>query len=108
MEYDGPDRRSSPDTVMLLQEIQKVAIVAAQTSTDVKLLREDFADVKTKMATCEDVEAVDYKITAHIENHNDLEERGRFNITTLVAVIAGGGGLIAGIAAFLSIPKGHP
>lgn len=100
MEERSIERRSGPDTIMLLQEIQKVALIAAQTSTDVGLLRADFVEVKTKMASCSDVAAIDKKIGEHIENH-------RWNIGTLVAVIASGGGLVAAIAAWLSIPRGN-
>jgi hypothetical protein len=84
MEYSGPDRRSSLDTVMLLQEIQKVAIVAAQTSTDVSLLRADVAEMKRDMVSRPEVE----KTIA-----DKLIENRRWNIGTLVASISAAGGI---------------
>ena len=84
MAYDGPDRRSSPDTIMLLQEIQKVAIVAAQTSIDVGLLRADVADMKRDMVSRPEVEkTIAEKIT----------ENRRWNIGTLVASISAAGAI---------------
>lgn len=84
MAYDGPDRRSSPDTIMLLQEIQKVAIVAAQTSTDVGLLRADVADMKRDMVSRPEVEnTIAEKITGN----------RRWNIGTLVASLTAAGGI---------------
>lgn len=101
MEYDGIDRRSSPDTIMLLQEIQKVALATERTATDVGLLRADFAEMKKNVATCGDVENVEKKITEHIEGH-------RWSVGTIIAAITGGTGLAASIAAIFSIPKAHP
>ena len=84
MAYEGQDRRSSPDTIMLLQEIQKVALVAAQTSTDVGLLRADVAEMKGSMVSRPEVEkTIGDKIT----------ENRRWNIGTLVASMTAAGGI---------------
>ena len=88
MEYDGIERRSSPDTIMLLREIQKVAVAAAQTSTDVALLRADFAEVKRLSCTDSDV---DKKI------NDKLTDNRRWNIGAVIASIAAA----AGIGAFI-------
>jgi hypothetical protein len=82
MAYEGPDRRSSPDTIMLLQEIQKVALVAAQTSTDVGLLRADVAEMKRDMVSRPEVEKT---------ISDKLTENRRWNIGTLVASISAAG-----------------
>lgn len=84
MGYDGIERRSSPDTIMLLQEIQKVAVAAAQTSTDVALLRADFAEVKKMACTDSDV---DKKI------NDKLTDNRRWNIGTLIASLAAAAGI---------------
>lgn len=69
---------------MLLQEIQKVAIVAAQTSTDVGLLRVAVAEMKRDMVSRPEVEkTIAEKIT----------ENRRWNIGTLVASLAAAGGI---------------
>ena len=84
MEYDGVERRSSPDTIMLLQEIQKVALVAAQTSTDVGLLRADVSEMKRDMVSKPEVEkTISDKMT----------ENRRWNIGTLIASLTAAGGI---------------
>ena len=56
------------------------------------------ADVFTAMTKAENA---DKKITDHIESH-------KWNIGTAIAIFAGSGGIAAGLAALLSIPKAHP
>jgi hypothetical protein len=84
MDERSIERRSGPDTIMLLQEIQKVALIAAQTSTDVGLLRADFAEVKKTSCTDADV---DKKI------NDKITENRRWNIGTLVASLAAAAGI---------------
>ena len=67
---------------MLLQEIQKVALVAAQTSTDVGLLRADVAEMKRDMVSRPEVEKT---------ISDKLTENRRWNIGTLVASISAAG-----------------
>jgi hypothetical protein len=84
MDERSIERRSGPDTIMLLQEIQKVAISAAQTSTDVALLRADFARLeKCGMSEAEVKGAIDDR----------LRDNRRWNVGTLVASIAAAAGL---------------
>lgn len=59
------------DVIMLLGEIQKVAVISAQTQTSVNLLRAEVSDMKKDTASCSDVERVEEKISDHIENHKD-------------------------------------
>jgi len=67
---------------MLLKEIQKVALVAAQTSTDVGFLRADVAEMKRDMVSRPEVEkSISDKLT----------ENRRWNIGTLVASISAAG-----------------
>lgn len=50
----------------------------------------EFDSLKPTLASCAEVEAVNTKLDKHIENH-------KWNIGTLVAAIAGIGGLIVSI-----------
>ena len=62
------------DVIMLLGEIQKVAVISTQTQTSVNLLRTEVSEMKKDTASCADVERVEEKICNHIENHK--ENRG--------------------------------
>jgi len=82
--YDGPERRSSPDTIMLMDKIGELAVIVGQTSTSIQLLREDVADIKKNVVTEPEVE--------NIVNSKIADNR-RWNIGTLIASIAAAGGI---------------
>jgi hypothetical protein len=97
---------------MLMGEIQKLAANSAATAENIRLLREDWNNMRPSIAKCEDVERVENDLKKHVEEHS---ESRRFNISTLVALVASGASLAgvfigwANLEAFIkSLPKGKP
>jgi hypothetical protein len=102
----------SPDVLMLLEKIQEIAVTQGETATNVKLLRDDWTASKKTFATCDDLDRVEKTVNDHFNEHRESK---RWTIGNLVAIVAAGGGLIGGIAAWIqtsgaihSVPKGHP
>jgi hypothetical protein len=88
-----------------MQELQRIAEIAASTNTNVSLLRVEVSEIKKSVASCEDLNAVDEKIDAHIEEHKEVQrmitESKRWNIGTLIASL----GLFGtGVAIWFSKP----
>lgn len=88
--YNGKERReSSPDTIMLLGEIQKIAVIAAQTQMSVELLRVEFSEIKTNTASCSDVERIENAQKTHIADHEQIKkeaiETRRWSIGAILA-----------------------
>lgn len=95
MEYEGTERREVVqipseyiDMIIRIDERTKNMIETMPTKSDV-------------LAAMNKAECADRKIDEHIGGHKAA-------LGTWIAAIAGMGGLAAGIAAILSIPKGSP
>ena len=90
--YMGPERRSSPDTLMLMDEIHKVAMVAGTTSENVRLLREDWNSSKLSFITCDDLDRVEKKVDSNTQALKDHESKHidskRWTIGTMIAALA--------------------
>jgi len=109
-DYSGPNRRgTSSDTIMLLGEIQKIAVIAAQTQTSVELLRVDFSEVKKNTASCEDLDRVEKNFTAHIDEHketkNQASDTKKWAIGT---IIAAGIGALSFLGSLVQNPSSLP
>lgn len=98
--YNGKERREgSPDTIMLLGEIQKIAVIAAQTQTSVELLRVDFSEVKKDSASCADLERINKDVEriekeqedhflAHEKIKKEAIETRRWSVGAILAAAA--------------------
>ena len=101
MEYDGIERRApSRDVLMLMDKIQEVAESSARTSENVTLLRADWNVVKPTLATCTDMDRIEGQLQRHIDDHVD---KRRFNITTIVAMVASGCAIIGTLAVWQQV-----
>ena len=101
MEYDGIERRApSRDVLMLMDKIQEVAESSARTSENVRLLRDDWNAIKPTLATCTDIDRIETRLQNHIDEHID---KRRFNITTLIAMVASGCAVIGTLAVWQQV-----
>lgn len=93
MAYDGPERRN---VSIPAEYIDMIARVDERT----KAIFETMPTKSDVLAAMNAAQNADKKIMEHIENH-------RWNAGTIISILAGGGGIAAGVAAILSLPKGH-
>jgi len=101
MGYDGIDRREpSRDVLILMDKIQEIAVAQGHTATNVQLLREDWNAIKPTLATCTDIDRVETRLQKHIDDHVD---KRRFNITTVLAMIASGCAVIGTLAVWQQV-----
>lgn len=101
MEYDGIERRApSRDVLMLMDKIQEVAESSARTSENVRLLRDDWNAIKPTLAICTDIDRIETRLQNHIDEHID---KRRFNITTLIAMVASGCAVIGTLAVWQQV-----
>jgi len=75
-----------------MQELQRIAEIAASTNTNVNLLRAEVGDIKNTVASCNDLRLVDDKIVSHIREHGNIKkamlESRRWNVGTLLASLS--------------------
>jgi hypothetical protein len=95
MGYEGTERRAVVQ--MPMEYIDIIARVDERTKT----ILETMPTKSEVLAAMNKAECADKKIDEHIGGHKAA-------LGTWIAAIAGMGGLAAGIAAILSIPKGSP
>jgi len=89
--YNGTDRRRNNDnSIMFMQELQRIAEIAASTNTNVTLLRAEVSEIKTTFVSCDDLTKVDKKIIDHIEEHKEVQksivEAKRWNVGTALTI----------------------
>lgn len=81
----------NPDVIMLLCEIQKVAVISAETRTSVDLLRSEVAETKKKMASCDDVERAEKDLSEHLIDHEKIKkesiETRRWSFGAFIAAV---------------------
>ena len=89
--FNGSDRRRNNDnSIMFMQELQRIAEIAASTNTNITLLRAEVSDIKSTFVSCDDLAIVEKKISGHIEEHKEVQksltDSRRFNIGSLLTI----------------------
>lgn len=108
--YTGKERRENADIIMLLGEIQKIAVIAAETRTSVYLLRRDVSEMKKSTASCSDLERVETSLENHKKDHKEVSDQARETRRWAIGtIIAAGIGALSFVGSFFqnsgTIPK---